>query len=384
MRFTPAFVLAAVFAAVLVSAPVPAQQKGGEDFTGPYDAVPNFPEHIAPKGYTWGSQAGVFAESPNRIFIASRGELLLPAIPPAAYNGYYGTIDDKQTMNGASRRETPPDVMRNCIVVVDGNGKVLESWTQWDHLFVGGGDAELGRGPHAIKISPYDPARRVWVVDDVRQQVFVFSNDGKKLLMTLGVAGVAGEDDKHFGRPTDIAFLPDGSFVVSDGYTNTRVVKFDKNGKYLMAWGTKGSGPGQFNGPHGIAADKNGRVYVSDRGNHRIQVFDENGKFLDQWPDIRSPFAIYMSGDQHLWVADGATDKFIEYDLNGKFLYAWGNHGTTPGTFWAVHGFSVDSDGNLYAAETYGGRTQKLRPKPGADPSKLVGVPVPLMAKTPA
>jgi len=380
MRIKPVFLLFAMIVSTSLAIPSFAQEKGGEDETGPYDVVAGFPQAIAPKGYVWGSQAGVFAETPNRIFIASRGELLLPATPPPGYNGSYGTIDFKQAMNGASRRETPPDVMRNCIVVVDGTGKTLEVWNQWDHLFVGGGDAELGRGPHAIKISPYDPLRRVWVVDDVRQAVFVFSNDGKELLTTLGVPGVQGEDDKHFGRPTDVAFLPDGGFVVSDGYVNTRVVKFDKNSKYVTAWGTKGKDPGQFNGPHGIATDKNGHVYVADRNNRRIQVFDEDGKFLDQWPNL-SPWALYMSGDQHLWVADGQTDKFLEYDLNGILLYAWGQHGTGPGQFWAVHGFSVDSDGNMYAAETYGGRTQKFRQKPGADASKLMAVPTPLMVK---
>ena len=187
MRTRSRLLLAVILAAGLFAVANFAQEKGGEDETGPYDVVAGFPQAIAPKGYVYGSQAGVFAETPNRIFIASRGELLLPAIPPAGYNGSYGTIDNKQTMNGASRRETPPDVMRNCIVVVDGTGKVLEVWNQWDHLFAGGGDSELGRGPHAIRISPYDPLRRVWVVDDVRQAVFVFSNDGKELMMTLGV-----------------------------------------------------------------------------------------------------------------------------------------------------------------------------------------------------
>jgi len=127
--------------------------------------------------------------------------------------------------------------------------------------------------------------------------------------------------------------------------------------------------------------DANGRVYVSDRGNQRLQVFDSNGKFLDQWPGI-SPWALYMSNDQHLWIADGSTDRFLEFDLSGKFLYGWGTHGTGPGQFWAVHGFSVDTDGNMYAAETYGGRTQKFRPRAGADRSKLMGAPVPLMPKS--
>src|SRR5579862_10051421 len=98
MRFKFAILLTAVFASVLVTTRALSQEKGGEDETGPYDVVPGFPQAIAPKGYVYGSQAGVFAETPNRIFIASRGELLLPAIPPAGYNGSYGTIDNKQTM----------------------------------------------------------------------------------------------------------------------------------------------------------------------------------------------------------------------------------------------------------------------------------------------
>jgi hypothetical protein len=83
-----------------------------------------------------------------------------------------------------------------------------------------------------------------------------------------------------------------------------------------------------------------------------------------------------------LWVADGVTNKFLKYDLNGKLLYSWGTYGTFPGAFWGVHQFSVDSEGNLYAAETFGGRTQKFRPKQGAEQVKLIGTPLPLMRKT--
>jgi hypothetical protein len=86
-----------------------------------------------------------------------------------------------------------------------------------------------------------------------------------------------------------------------------------------------------------------------------------------------------VTADQHLWVADGVTNKFLQYDLNGRLLSSWGTWGSFPGAFWGVHQFSVDSAGNLYAAETFGGRTQKFRPKPGADPSKLIGAPVRLM-----
>ena len=98
--------------------------------------------------------------------------------------------------------------------------------------------------------------------------------DGK-LLQTLGTKGVAGSDAKTFNRPTDIAWDSKGNLYVSDGYSNTRVVKFDKSGNYVTAWGTPGSGPGQFRVPHSIGVDSKDRVYVSDRENNRIQIFDD-------------------------------------------------------------------------------------------------------------
>ena len=159
----------------------------------------------------------------------------------------------------------------------------------------------------------------------------------KQLVMTLGEHGVRGSDDKHFARPTDIAWLPDGTFFITDGYVNTRVVKFDKNGKYIMTWGTKGKAPGQFDLPHSIAIDAKRRLYVADRSNSRIQIFDENGKYLDEWDNIRSPYDIMMTTDQYLWVSDGVNNKFLKYDLNGKLLYSWGTYGSFPGQFWGVH-----------------------------------------------
>ncbi len=364
---SPTLALALVFGVGLLSSPALLQQKGGEEETGPYDVIDKWLQPFARPGYVQGSQGGVFAESPNRIFVANRGELKLPDKLPAAFNGSWGSLGQQATQATSE--------LRNCILVVDAAGKLLESWTQHDQLFAG------GRGPHKIKISPYDADRHVWVVDDMRHQILKFSNDGKKLVMTLGEPGVAGNDESHFGRPTDIAWLPDGTFFVSDGYTNTRVVKFDKSGKYLATWGTKGNGPGQFDLPHSIDVDRNRRVYVADRSNSRIQVFDENGKFLDQWPNIRMPFHIMVSADQHLWVVDGATNKFLKYDSNGKLLYSWGTYGIFPGAVWGVHQFSVDSEGNLYAAETYGGRTQKFRPRSGVDQSRLIGAPPALSPK---
>jgi len=352
----------------LASASVLVQEKGGDDRTGPYDVVANWPQPLAfaKPGYIWGSTGGIFAESPDRVFIANRGELKLPEKLPPGFTGFWGSIE---------QATTPTPEFRNCIVVVDRSGKAIESWTQWDYLFAD------GRGPHSVLISPYDPAHNVWVVDDIHHQIFEFTNDGRRMLLSLGVRDEAGNDGTHFKRPTDIAWLPDGTFFISDGYGNTRVAKFDKNGRFLTAWGTRGTGNGEFNTPHSITIDKNRRVYVSDRANNRIQVFDENGKYLDQFPRITQPYHIRISDDQFLWAFSGPLDKLMKYDLNGHLLYAWGTHGTTPGLFWAVHEFSVDSDGNFYTAEVFGGRSQKFSPRAGADPSHSFK-PQPLVAKT--
>ena len=247
-------------------------------------SCPNWPQPLARPGYALGSQGGVFAESPNRVFLVNRGEIKLPEKLPNNFSGAFGAIGSALT---------PKPDMINCIMIIDAAGKLVESWTQWDKLFEG------GRGPHKVKISPYDAERHVWVIDDLRQQIFKFTRDGKRLVMTLGEAGVAGTDEKHFGRPTDIAWLPDGTFFISDGYTNTRVMKFDPNGKFLMQWGTPGTGNSQFNTVHAIDIDKDRKLYVSDRGNGRIQVFDENGKYLDQFGGLRQPQHVMITADGH-------------------------------------------------------------------------------------
>jgi sugar lactone lactonase YvrE len=360
-----ALMCGAVFAVGLLTSPLSLhgadQEKGGEDETGPYSVVANWPTPWSKAGYIWGSQPGIVADTPNRILIAARGELKLPDVLPRGFNGIWGSLNQRAT--------EPKPEMRNCIVVVDGSGKLIEAWTQWDHLFEGGG------GPHKIRINPYDPERHVWVVNDARHQIYEFTNDGKRLVRTLGEADVAGADERHFGRPQDIAWLADGSLLVADGLGNSRVAKFDRNGAFVMAWGTRGTGPGQFSGPHGIATDRAGRVYVADRTNHRIQIFDGNGTFLDEWPGFRQANDIFISKDQHVWVADGTNAKVLEYDRDGRRLYSWGTYGTFPGAFWELHQMSVDADGNLYGADSFGGRVQKFTPRANADRSKLILAP---------
>jgi sugar lactone lactonase YvrE len=359
MRLHPMFrsALACLGVFLLLSSSASLQQKGGEQETGPYQVVANWPQPWAKSGYIWGSQPGIFAESPDRIFIAARGELKLPDPLPRGFNGIWGSLGERAT--------TPKAEMRNCLLVVDRTGKVIEAWTQWDKLFEGSG------GPHKVKISPYDPEKHVWVVNDSRHVIYKFTNDGKQLVMTLGEPDVPGEDGKHFGSPQDLTFLPDGSILVADGLRNSRVARFDKNGTFVSQWGTRGNGPGQFSGLHGIDADGRGRVYVADRGNSRIQVFDEKGTHLDTWPNIRFPNHVVAAADG-VWVADGTNARLLKYNTSGQLQYFWGTYGTYPGAFWELHQFSVDAEGSLYAADSFGGRVQKFTPTAGADRSRLV------------
>jgi len=385
---------------------------GGEEQTGPYEVVPNWPKPLTSlpghEKWTWGAVEGIFAESPNRVFVLQRGELPelkrpkntpIPMFGPSLSfptnetpfrNASQGPVAALLGEGAADVDCGHPEALpcpgwegkvgvdarwEHCLIVVDAQGNIKEDWSQWNSLF---------RRPHAVYINPYDPQKNVWVVDDGRHAIFKFSNDGKKLLQTLGTPNVPGSDEKHFNRPTFLAWLPDSTMFVADGYNNTRVVKFDKDGKYLLAWGKRGeppneTRPGYFNAVHGVAVDPERRhVFVNDRTNGRCQVFDENGKFLYEWSYGKPSmvYELYMSADRHIWAPDAKTWKILKYDLQGHLLYAWGSQGDWPGAMWGVHGLSVDQEGNLYTAEVSNGRAQKFRPRKGADPDFLVGQPV--------
>jgi hypothetical protein len=370
---------------------------GGQDVFGGYEVVKDWPKPISAlpgnEKWTWGAAEEVFAESPDRVYILQRGELPnikapketdLPQLGPSL-SFPIGRLPWRDAtiasppgpLDGPNKGTADVDYhWENCLVIVDSKGNIIEQWKQWDSML---------RRPHAVYINPYDPEKHVWLVDDYRQAIFEFTHDGKTLVKTLGEVNVSGTDEKHFNRPTYIAWLPDSTMFVADGYANTRVVKFDKDGKYLTAWGDKGTPPnetrpGYFNGVHGIAVDvQTRRVFVNDRNNHRIQVFDENGKFLNQWRAGDPPsdvHVIFMSADRHLWAADRGTSKLVEYDLDGHFLYSWGTWGDFPGGMWGVHGMSVDQEGNVYLAEVDNGRVEKFAPKKGANRLFLVGPPV--------
>ena len=400
-------------------------QKGGEDVFGPYDPVQNWPKPLAEslpelKGWTFSQATYVFAETPDRVFVAQKG--LLPELPKNLKTTWLPEIGPSLKYPigmGLPLRETasatpscggvpnPPGMPKNpncpdasdghegrpgvdwrwdhVIVVLDRNGKVIEDWSQWDKIW--------GR-PHDIEVSPYDPEKHVWIVDADNHFVSEFTHDGKERLLTLGTPGVPGTDDTHFARPTFMAFEPDGSFYLCDGYDGTRVIKYDKNGKKLMQWGEKGiqpdeKRPGYFNSVHGIAIDPERHfVFINDRNNGRVQKFDENGKFLDQWDmGPRPPMnihSIYMGQNHILWAADQGSNKLNAYDEDGHYLYSWGTFGTCQGCMWGVHGFLTDGEGTLYTAEVRSGRVQKYTPRPGVNPDLLVGKPWGVGQKTQA
>ena len=253
------------------------------------------------------------------------------------------------------------------LIIFDNDGKLVESWDQHNTLFT---------HPHGILVDPNDPDRHVWAVDDGSEQIFKFTRDGK-LVLTIGEFRVKGNDKTHLGGPAGMTFLPSGDFFVADGYKNSRVVKFSRDGTYLMEFGKPGTGPGEFNTPHAVAVAADGRIFVSDRGNLRIQVFDKDGKYLSEIRDIYANALAISKDHRYLWVASGGANprtRVLKYDLNGKLLYLWERpYGVAPDELWGVHDFSADSDGNLYFAESMGGRPLKYRPKPGADRAFVVG-----------
>jgi DNA-binding beta-propeller fold protein YncE len=234
------------------------------------------------------------------------------------------------------------------ILVFDRDGNFLRTW----------GDEQI-KIAHGLRI---DHENNVWVTDIGNHQVLKFDSEGK-LLLTLGRKGEPGEGPDHFNKPTDVAVTPSGAFYVSDGYGNSRVVKFSKEGKFLKEWGKKGTGPGEFDLPHAICLDGKGRVYVGDRENNRVQVFDGDGAFLTQWKESGAPYGLCLV-DGRMFVADGRANWIKVLDLDGRTLGRFGEKGTGPGQFNLPHMLGIDSRGAVYVAEVDGRRVQKFVPQP--------------------
>jgi DNA-binding beta-propeller fold protein YncE len=192
-------------------------------------------------------------------------------------------------------------------------------------------------GAHSIRV---DPEGSIWVVDAAGHVIYKLNQDGREI-MRLGRKGVAGTSQDTFNLPTDVAFAPNGDIYVTDGYGSARVVKFSRDGKYLLQWGRRGNGPGEFMLPHNVVVDARGRVYVTDRDNQRIEVFDANGTYLTEWKDTGGVSGMVITKEGT--IVAGAVLR----DLNGKAI------GRFPDA-QAAHGAAVDDAGSVYLAQLSG------------------------------
>jgi DNA-binding beta-propeller fold protein YncE len=333
---------------------------GGDDRNGEYMPAVDWwkpaPNHDAT--WHWGQVSGVSAIDPDRVFAV-----------------HWGDMNDQGELR---------EPRSNAIAVANRNGEITEVWTQWDSIL---------NWPHQVYVDPYDPAMPVWVVErgggGPHMQVLKFSNDGKELLLRIGYTPIPESLEEarsrtpgpyEYGQPAVLAFFPNGDFLLGDGYWNCRVVRYNGQGEYLSEFGTCGDGPGEFDTVHGLAIDRDHRIYVVDRSNDRIQVFEEDGTFVAEWPDIASPTGIWVDESNSVWVIGRTTNRMLKYDTDGHLLYHWGTYGGTSsgfdggsGGFQRPHQVSVDREGNLYVANFDGESVGKFTPRPDADPARLIG-----------
>jgi peptidylamidoglycolate lyase len=335
----------AVAVAMLGVSASPAQPASSDQS---YSVVRGWPD--LPVDMVLGQISGVSVDSRNRVFVFNRAEGSWPMAPSKA----------------------PTKIASPTILGFDGgSGKLVASW---------GADQFLK--PHGLRV---DASDNVWVTDVGLHQLFKFSGDGR-LLLTLGVAGVAGDDASHFGAPTDLAFGRDGSIYVSDGYINSRIVKLGANGKFLLSWGKKGSAPGEFNAPHSIAVDAKDRVYVADRENGRVQIFSSEGKLIEIWNAkklaMTKPWAIASGDDGYIYIVDGGVgyqpgndlpqskEQILKVDLSGNVVARWSRSGTYDGQIYWGHDIAVGKDGAVYVGDVFHGmRVQKFSPSPNGRPA---------------
>ena len=251
---------------------------------------------------------------------------------PVDIAGVSGVTTDDRGNVYAFRREA------NNVWILDATGKLVKEWGQ-----------DIARWTHGIRL---DPEGNIWTIDGQGHQVKKWSPDTSQLLMTLGKYDVAGNGADTFNRPTDVAFAPNGDFFVTDGYENTRVVKFARNGKFIKSWGDPGTGPAQFNTVHSIAIDRRNRLLVADRDNARVQIFDLDGNFIGQWKHLGSPYSVFITDHDIVYIGDGVNSKvWIARASDGALLRTIED---TPGVHWVA----VDPTGNVYVASN---RSQYLR-----------------------
>jgi len=311
----------------------------------PYDAV-SLP--LMPAGHTIGETVGVAINSKKHLFVYTRSGNVGPA-------------------RGAQAAE---------LFEFDEKGAFVKEWGQNAYGF---------SFAHAIR---FDKDDNLFVIDEGSNMVMKFNPQGLVTMVlgrkdeavdymerfleegrktdaaTLTAPGSGAGRGGTFGRPTDVAFDLQGDIFVADGYTNSRVAKFSKDGDFIKAIGKRGNQPGEFSTPHTIANDAKGNIYVGDRGNSRIQVFDPDLNPLRIISNVRAPWAVCISppnaqGQQFLFSAD-AGGKIYKTDLDGKLLGWFGTNGKKVGQFFWVHEMHCASENEIYTGEAQNWRIQKI------------------------
>ena len=226
------------------------------------------------------------------------------------------------------------------------SNKIVDSWGS--NMFV---------MPHGLEVDNED---NIWVTDVALHQIFKFDKKGN-LLLKIGESFIPGNDSSHFNMPSDITVLNDGSFYVSDGYGNSRIIKFSKNGKYLFEIGGFGKGKNDFNIPHAIDNDDENNIYVADRENNRIKKFDNKGNLLKLWMNKTSQqlYTIKLDDEKKLVYAIdyhinnneiiGSNIFLLDKDLN--LQYKFGRSGNYIGPVSRYHDIESDKTGRLFTAD---------------------------------
>jgi DNA-binding beta-propeller fold protein YncE len=324
----------------------------------PFDADVDFLK-LPPDLYL-GEAAGVAVNSQKHIFVFSRGNSTGPAYAATA----------------SQLLEFGPDgtFLREI-------GRNLYAWSY----------------AHAVKVDKDD---NIWAIDKGSDMVIKFNPQGR-VTMVFGRKKEASDEaspwthvnpprpaiNGQFRQPTDVTWDLDGNIFISDGYINSRIAKFDKNGRWIKQWGNAGSQPGEFNTPHSLATDNAGNIYVADRGNRRIQIFNPSGTFLREikidvpvpadaqpWMGDRpgpqtsltmqsgAPWAICITpgAKQFLYASDGFPGRIYKLSLNGEALGVLGSSGHLPKEFGWIHEMACPAENELYVAEILNWRVQKL------------------------
>jgi sugar lactone lactonase YvrE len=308
--------------------------------SAPLAALPGWP--VLPPDVVLDRVVGVAVDSGGRIYFAHRGDRPLWRLHP----------------DGRADREIGADVMRKT-TAYDLRGPTPKPIATkcWMHgLHVDAGD-------------------NVWVTDVGRHLVMKFSPEGR-LLLVLGVDGQAGCGPAVFNQPTHVCVVPSGEVYITDGYGNSRVVRLDAQGRYLGEWGSRGTDAGQFHTPHTIVQGPDGRLYVSDRENDRVQVFDLDGRVLAVWEGLHSLDGLCFGPDGELYASCGIDNAIVRLDSIGRAPESWAR----PGDLLYPHALAFDAEGMLLAAET-GDRCRIVsrraeehfvaEPRPGPEGSRL-------------